>query len=161
MIERKDTRTLLRKEESHLKKKELIGKLLKIIDYLWETETTYQEMRSERQLEELKRRLFNSTFQFSSMYRSWIPKPNKPKQEPFPAVDAPHQAPPVGGKVALRRSKRVESSLVESPKGKNGPHQYGRTVLRLPPIVGHRLGQKHTKVCARVARIGSDFAWTW
>lgn len=30
----------------------------------------------------------------------------KPKQEPFPAVDAPHQAPPVGGKVALRRSKR-------------------------------------------------------
>lgn len=80
MIERKDTRTLLRKEESHLKKKELIGKLLKIIDYLWETETTYQEMRSERQLEELKRRLFNSTFQFSSMYRSWIPKPNKPGQ---------------------------------------------------------------------------------
>lgn len=28
----------------------------------------------------------------------------KPKQEPFPA--APHQAPPVGGQVALRRSKR-------------------------------------------------------
>lgn len=42
----------------------------------------------------------------------------------------------------------------EIPKGKNGPHQYGRTVFRLPPIVRHRLGQKRTKVCARVARIG-------
>jgi len=29
---------------------------------------------------------------------------DKPKQEPFPA--APHQAPPVGGQVALRRYKR-------------------------------------------------------
>ena len=49
----------------------------------------------------------------------------------------------------------------EIPKGKNSPHQCGRTVLKLPPIVCHGLGQKHTKVCARVPRIGSDLAWAW
>lgn len=38
----------------------------------------YKELTPEGKLEEVKRALCNSTFQFSPMLRSWIPKPNKP-----------------------------------------------------------------------------------
>lgn len=38
----------------------------------------YKEIISMEKLKEVKRALLNSTFHFSSMYRSWIPKPNKP-----------------------------------------------------------------------------------
>lgn len=55
-----------------------MDKLVKIVDYLWETKSVYKELTPERELQEVKKALKNSTFQFSSMYRSWIPKPNKP-----------------------------------------------------------------------------------
>ena len=32
---------------------------------------------AEKELQEVKKALLHSTFKFSSMYRSWIPKPNK------------------------------------------------------------------------------------
>lgn len=78
MLEGQDFWTLLREEESSLKRKGLMDKLVKIVDYLWETKSVYKELTPERELQEVKKALKNSTFQFSSMYRSWIPKPNKP-----------------------------------------------------------------------------------
>lgn len=34
----------------------------------------------EERVHEIKEALLNSTYQFSPMFRSWIPKPNKPGQ---------------------------------------------------------------------------------
>lgn len=70
-----DFLTLLREEEFD-------GKISKDkrqwIDYLWEEKAVYKQLTPEKELEKLKKALLSSTFQFSSMYRSWIPKPNKP-----------------------------------------------------------------------------------
>lgn len=80
VMEKKDLLTLLREEDICMKKTDLIEKLVKIVDYLWETENEYKEVVSKSQLEEMKEALKNSTFRFSAMYRSFIPKPNKPGQ---------------------------------------------------------------------------------
>lgn len=74
----KDLLTLQREEESSLKKKDLMDKFVKIVDFLWETKSISKELTPEGKLKEVRKALLNSTFQFSSMYRSWIPKPNKP-----------------------------------------------------------------------------------
>lgn len=66
MLEGKDLLTLLREEESSLKRKGLMDKLVKIVDYLWETKSVYKELTPERELQEVKKALLNSTFQFSS-----------------------------------------------------------------------------------------------
>lgn len=64
-------------------------KLLKMIDYLWTMEPAYKVNNPPKRLEEIKRALMSSTFRFSSMYRSWIPKPNKPgKMRP---ITQPHK----------------------------------------------------------------------
>lgn len=76
----KDLLTLQREEESSLKKKDLMDKFVKIVDFLWETKSISKELTPEGKLKEVRKALLNSTFQFSSMYRSWIPKPNKPGQ---------------------------------------------------------------------------------
>jgi hypothetical protein len=68
----------LREEEGSQKRKRLIEKLVKLVDCLWERKPVYKELISMEKLKEVKRALLNSTFHFSSMYRSWIPKPNKP-----------------------------------------------------------------------------------
>ena len=75
-----DLLTLLRDEESSLKRKGLMDKLVKIVDSLWETKDPYKDLTPKRKLQEVKKELLNSTFHFSSMYRSWIPKLNKPEQ---------------------------------------------------------------------------------
>ncbi|MBA0704412.1 hypothetical protein Golax_016670, partial [Gossypium laxum] len=69
-----------REEEGSQKRKRLIEKLVKLVDCLWERKPVYvyKELISMEKLKEVKRALLNSTFYFSSMYRSWIPKPNKP-----------------------------------------------------------------------------------
>jgi len=70
----------IREEEGSQKRKRLIEKLVKLVDCLWERKPVYvyKELISMEKLKEVKRALLNSTFYFSSMYRSWIPKPNKP-----------------------------------------------------------------------------------
>jgi retron-type reverse transcriptase len=60
-----------------------------MIDYLWTMEPAYKVNNPPKRLEEIKRALMSSTFRFSSMYRSWIPKPNKPgKMRP---ITQPHK----------------------------------------------------------------------
>lgn len=86
----KDLLTLLREEESHLKRKDFLNKLVQIMDYLWEKKSIYKRLTSEITLDEMKKTLLNSTFQFSSMYRSWIPKPNKPGH--LRAITQPNKA---------------------------------------------------------------------
>ncbi len=54
-----------------------MDKLVKKVDLLWETKSVYREQRPEKELQEVKKALLHSTFKFSSMYRSWITKPNK------------------------------------------------------------------------------------
>lgn len=51
-----------------------------IICSLWSAKPSYKELLSEIELEEVKKSLIFSTFSFSSMYHSWITKPNKPGQ---------------------------------------------------------------------------------
>lgn len=52
------------------------------MENLWETQShVYRELLSESEFIEIKKSLSNSTFPFSPMYRSWIPKPNKPGQQ--------------------------------------------------------------------------------
>lgn len=60
------------------KKKGLMGKLVQLIRYRWEEKTGNRESLTDMELEELAKVLNNSSFSFSSMYRSWIPKPHKP-----------------------------------------------------------------------------------
>lgn len=48
------------------------------MDHLWDARTDYKEKITESELQGMKKALLNSTFQFYPMYRSWIPKPNKP-----------------------------------------------------------------------------------
>lgn len=55
-----------------------MDKLVETIGYLWGSKSVYKELTSERELQETQKLLLNSTFRFSPMYRSWIPKPNKP-----------------------------------------------------------------------------------
>ena len=64
--------------DGSFKRKDLLPKLLDVIDYLWKEKAAYQAILKEERLKDIKKALLNSTFQFSSMYRSWIPKPNKP-----------------------------------------------------------------------------------
>lgn len=64
--------------EKVLGESKLMKKLLLIIDSFWERNSFYQQIHSKSELCEIKKRLSNSTYQFCSMYRSWIPKPNKP-----------------------------------------------------------------------------------
>ena len=49
-MEKKDLLTLLREEDICMKKTDLIEKLVKIVDYLWETENEYKEVVSKSQL---------------------------------------------------------------------------------------------------------------
>lgn len=49
--------------------------LVQIVDDLWSIKSSYQSLRSRSELEDFQKSLFSSTFSFSSMYRSWIPKP--------------------------------------------------------------------------------------
>ena len=78
MVELKDWLTLLKGEESLLKRKGLMDKLVETIGYLWGSKSVYKELTSERELQETQKLLLNSTFRFSQMYRSWITTPNKP-----------------------------------------------------------------------------------
>lgn len=94
MLEVQDFLTLKREEESNLQKKDLMDKLVKIMDSLWETESIYKELTPQGTLQKMKRALFHSTFQFSSMYRSWIPKPNKPGE--LRAITQPNKADTIG-----------------------------------------------------------------
>ena len=56
------------------KKKDWLRKWLCVIYYLWEEFSTYKVLDKSQ----IKRSLIHSSFQFSSMYRSCIPKPHKP-----------------------------------------------------------------------------------
>lgn len=60
-----------------------------VIDYLWEDFSTYKVL-DKSQVEEIKRSLIHSSFQFSSMYRSCIPKPHKPGE--MRPIRQPHKA---------------------------------------------------------------------
>ena len=72
-------------------RKSLFEKLLVIMENLWETQShVYRELLSESEFIEIKKSLSNSTFPFSPMYRSWIPKPNKPGQ--LRPITQPHKA---------------------------------------------------------------------
>jgi len=71
-----------------------MDKLVKIMDSLWETESIYKELTPQGTLQKMKRALFHSTFPFSSMYRSWIPKPNKPGE--LRAITQPNKADTIG-----------------------------------------------------------------
>lgn len=86
---KKDLLNLLREEDSKKKRKDLMDKLVRIVDFLWETKSDYKQGTPKKELEELKSALFNSTFHFSSMYRSWIPKPNRPGK--MRAITQPHK----------------------------------------------------------------------
>lgn len=68
----------LRQEDKTLKRKDLPPKLLDVVDYLLKTTPAYKKIMKEERVHEIKEALFNSTYQFSPMFRSWIPKPNKP-----------------------------------------------------------------------------------
>lgn len=65
-------------------------KFVTIVDYLWARKSVYKERIPFRELQDVKKSLKNSTFQFSSMFRSWIPKPNKPGKQR--AITQPNKA---------------------------------------------------------------------
>lgn len=54
-------------------REDLILRTITIVSFLWEEKPKYRSLMSERELSDLK-----SSGTFSPMYRSWIPKPNKP-----------------------------------------------------------------------------------
>lgn len=67
--------TLLREGDTE----DLSNKVVMITQYLYGVKTTkYMNLISEKKLEDLLSSLRNGSFRFSPMYRSWIPKPNKP-----------------------------------------------------------------------------------
>ena len=72
-----------------IKYKDYLLMLLCVIQYLWEKFSTL-EVLDKSQVEEIKRSLKNSSFQFSSMYRSCIPKPHKPGE--MRPIRQPHKA---------------------------------------------------------------------
>jgi hypothetical protein len=83
MKEPRDFVQMLREERSDLKRKDLFGKLAKLIDYLWTHKLeVYKTIHKESAyVEEVKRRLLEGHFPFSEMHRSLIPKPNKPTKK--------------------------------------------------------------------------------
>lgn len=58
--------TLLREEDSTIKRLEKL-----VDDYLWATKSVYKEIMPERELQDVKKLLKNSTFQFSPILRFW------------------------------------------------------------------------------------------
>lgn len=67
-------------EDVSFKRKDLLTELLDVIDYLWKTRPAYKKFMNEERVHEIKEALLNSTYQFSPMFQSFIPKPNKPGQ---------------------------------------------------------------------------------
>ena len=58
--------SLLREEDSTIKRLEKL-----VDDYLWATKSVYKEIMPERELQDVKKLLKNSTFQFSPILRFW------------------------------------------------------------------------------------------
>lgn len=72
--------TSLRELDSSDIKNGLMSKLVELVRFRWELRTNKKESTIDWELEALINALNNSSFRFSPMYRSWIPKPNKPDQ---------------------------------------------------------------------------------
>lgn len=70
----------LRESDSSDIRNELTSKLVQLVRFRWELRTNKKEPTIDWQLEAIVNALNNSSFRFSPMYRSWIPKPNKPGQ---------------------------------------------------------------------------------
>lgn len=62
----------------------LMNQLLIIIEKLWDHNVLDQKIHSKGELSSIKKRLANSTYQFSFMRRSWIPKPKKAGAPHYP-----------------------------------------------------------------------------
>lgn len=61
-----------------MKDRKFIDELCTIIGLLWERKEVYRERLKREELEEIQCELLTSTFRFSAMFRSFIPKANKP-----------------------------------------------------------------------------------
>lgn len=70
----------LRESDSSDIRNELTSKLVQLVRFRWELRTNKKEPTIDWQLEAIVNALNNFSFRFSPMYRSWIPKPNKPGQ---------------------------------------------------------------------------------
>lgn len=69
----------LHKGQAHKSKKEgLMGQLVQLVGNLWREKSGQEVSTPDMELEALLNALQESHFRFSLMYRSWIPKPNKP-----------------------------------------------------------------------------------
>lgn len=77
--------TLLRNGDTE----NLSNKLIMIARYLYEERPKYKSLISEMELEKRILSLEDGTFSFSSMSRSWIPKPHKPGE--MRPITKPHK----------------------------------------------------------------------
>jgi retron-type reverse transcriptase len=70
--------TSLRESDLSDSKNRLMSKLVEEVRFRWERRTNKKESTFDWELEALINEITNFSFRFSPMYRSWIPKPNKP-----------------------------------------------------------------------------------